>query len=117
LNLKLNADLVVLSACDTALGKIEKGEGMIGLTWALFVAGVPNTVVSQWTVDSSSTTELMIQFHKKLKLLLSDSTSRTPIPDALRAAALNLLKTDEYRHPFYWAPFVVIGSGELATAH
>ena len=116
LNLKLNADLVVLSACDTALGKVEKGEGMIGLTWALFVAGVPNTVVSQWTVDSASTTELMIQFHKKLKSLLSDSTSRTPIPDALRAAALNLLKTDEYRHPFYWAPFVVIGSGEFAAS-
>jgi CHAT domain-containing protein len=115
LNLKLNADLVVLSACDTALGKVGRGEGMIGLTWALFVAGVPNTVVSQWTVDSASTTELMIQFHKRLKSLMSESSSKTPIPDALRAAALNMLKTDEYRHPFYWAPFVVIGSGEFTA--
>ncbi|HSE40468.1 MAG TPA: CHAT domain-containing tetratricopeptide repeat protein, partial [Acidobacteriota bacterium] len=117
LNLRLNADLVVLSACDTALGKVGKGEGMIGLTWALFVAGVPNTVVSQWMVDSASTTELMIEFHKKLKSFLSNSTSKTPIPDALRAAALTLLKTDEYRHPFYWAPFVVIGSGDLGAEH
>ncbi len=111
LNLKLNADLVVLSACDTAMGKVGRGEGMIGLTWALFVAGVPTTVVSQWTVDSNSTTELMIQFHKRLRSNLSDSTSKSPVPDALRAAALNLLQTDEYRHPFYWAPFVVIGAG------
>ncbi len=111
LNLKLNADLVVLSACDTALGKVGRGEGMIGLTWALFVAGVPTTVVSQWTVDSGSTTELMIQFHRELRSKLSDSSSTTPVPDALRVAALNLLRTDQYRHPFYWAPFVVIGLG------
>lgn len=111
LNLKLNANLVVLSACETALGRVGKGEGMIGLAWALFVSGVPTTVVSQWRVDSASTTELMIQFHKRLRSMRSDASSSSPVPDALREAALNLLHTDEYRHPFYWAPFVVIGSG------
>ena len=111
LNLKLNANLVVLSACETAMGKIGKGEGMIGLAWALFVSGVPTTVVSQWRVDSASTTELMIQFHKRLRSMYSQANSPSPVPDALREAALNLLQSDQYRHPFYWAPFVVIGSG------
>jgi CHAT domain-containing protein/uncharacterized protein HemY len=110
MNLKLNADLVVLSACETALGKVSKGEGMIGLTWALFVAGTPTTVVSQWKVDSASTTELMIHFHKNLQSMLTKSEGGS-VPDALRNAALNLLKKEEYRHPFYWAPFVVIGAG------
>lgn len=59
MKLDLNADLVVLSACETARGRVGAGEGVIGLTWALFVAGCPRTVVSQWKVESASTTELM----------------------------------------------------------
>lgn len=58
----LHADLVVLSACETARGHVGEGEGMIGLTWAFFAAGVPTTVASQWKVASESTTKLMLAF-------------------------------------------------------
>jgi CHAT domain-containing protein len=107
MNLKLKADLVVLSACDTALGKVSNGEGMIGLTWAFFIAGSSTTVVSQWKVLSSSTTELMLAFHKNLHSSEVHSSA-----EALRNAALKLMQKDQYRHPFYWAPFVVIGADQ-----
>lgn len=103
LNMNLNADLVVLSSCESALGKVGQGEGMMGLAWAFFVAGTSTTVVSQWKVASASTTEFMLTFHQKLK---SESKA-----EALRSAALQLSKQDQYRHPFYWAPFVLIGNG------
>jgi CHAT domain-containing protein len=102
LNMDLKADLVVLSACETARGRVGAGEGMIGLSWALFVAGTPTTVVSQWKVDSASTTELMLEFHRNLQ----GSNSKA---QSLRKAMLKLLNTNQYKHPFYWAPFVVIG--------
>jgi CHAT domain-containing protein/Flp pilus assembly protein TadD len=105
-NLDLNARLVVLSACETALGRVRKGEGMIGLTWALFVAGTPSTVVSQWKVESDSTTQLMLEFHKQLKQQAGNHISKA---SALQSAALKLMKNEKYRHPFYWAPFVLIG--------
>lgn len=104
LNLNLNADLVILSACDTAQGRIGPGEGMIGLAWTLFVAGASTTVVSQWEVDSTSTTELMIDLHRNLQL------QHLSKQEALRQAELKLLKTKSYHHPFYWAGFVLIGN-------
>lgn len=104
MSLNLNADLVVLSACDTALGKIGKGEGIIGLSWAFFVAGTPATLVSQWKVHSESTGELMLSFHRNLKKGESKA-------DALRNAAMEISKNPKYYHPFYWAPFVLIGQG------
>ncbi len=103
LNMNLNADLVVLSSCESALGKVGQGEGMIGLSWAFFVAGTSTAVVSQWKVDSASTTEFMLTFHEKLK---SESKA-----EALRSAALQVYKQDHYRHPFFWAAFVLIGNG------
>jgi CHAT domain-containing protein/Tfp pilus assembly protein PilF len=109
MNLELNADLVVLSACDTARGKLGAGEGMIGLSWALFVAGSPATVVSQWKVESASTTELMVAFHKNLQTATGKQRLKMTKAEAMRRAALKLLKTPNYRHPFYWAAFVVIG--------
>lgn len=102
MNLDLKADLVILSACETARGRIGNGEGVIGLSWAAFIAGAATTVVSQWKVESSSTTELMIEFHRPLRLGKSKA-------EALRLASLKLLKTERYRHPFYWAGFVIIG--------
>jgi CHAT domain-containing protein/Tfp pilus assembly protein PilF len=84
MNLDLNADLAVLSACETGRGRVGAGEGMIGLSWAFFVAGCPTTVVSQWKVESASTTELMLAFHRNLKKGQSKAT-------ALRSAALKLL--------------------------
>lgn len=106
LRLDLRAELAVLSACETARGRIGAGEGLIGLTWALFVAGCPTTVASQWKVESASTTQLMIEFHRRL-----NEARPTSKAEALRAAALKLLANDAYRHPFYWAGFVVMGDG------
>ncbi len=107
MNMDLQADLVVLSACETARGRFGAGEGVIGLSWALFVAGTPTTVVSQWKVDSASTTQLMVEFHRQLRRTNSSLTKAA----ALRAAALQQMKAHAYRHPFYWAGFIVIGDG------
>src|SRR5213078_227885 len=95
LQLDLKADLAVLSACETARGRFGAVEGLIGLTWALFVAGVPSTVVSQWQVESAGTRDLMLQFHRGLK---TGSQSKA---QALRQAALKLMRSSETSHPFY----------------
>jgi CHAT domain-containing protein len=105
----LNADLAVLSACDTARGKVSAGEGVIGLSWALFVAGCPAAVVSQWKVESASTTQLMLEFHRRLKANVSQSKPPSSKAEALRQAALKLLASKDYKHPFYWAAFIVVG--------
>lgn len=105
MNMDLNASMVVLSACETARGKVGAGEGMIGLSWAFFVAGVPCVVVSQWNVNSESTTKLMEEFHKQWRT----SKSHLSKADALRSAALNVMKNPRYSHPHYWASFVVVG--------
>jgi CHAT domain-containing protein len=102
MNLDLHADLVVLSACETARGRVGAGEGMIGLAWSLFVAGSPSTLVSQWKVDAASTTTLMLEFHRRMRA--GNSKAR-----ALQQATLKTLQNKEYRHPFYWAPFVLVG--------
>ena len=105
MRLDLRARLAVLSACDTARGRIGSGEGLIGMSWALFVAGVPTSVLSQWKVDSQGTAELMVELHRALR-----SSRTTTVAQALRRAALAMREKPEYRHPFYWAPFVVVGS-------
>jgi CHAT domain-containing protein/tetratricopeptide (TPR) repeat protein len=110
MNLNLRADLVVLSACDTARGHVGAGEGMIGLSWALFEAGTTTTVVSQWKVASSSTAQLMVEFHRHLKSELR-LKSKPSEAEALRQAVIKLQADDRYRHPFYWAGFVVVGDG------
>ncbi|MGB7070545.1 MAG: CHAT domain-containing tetratricopeptide repeat protein [Pyrinomonadaceae bacterium] len=105
-DLDLKADMVILTACETARGKISNGEGMIGMTWASFIAGAPTTVASQWKVESSSTTELMLEFHRQML-----KKKRVSKAEALRRASLKLLKNPQYRHPSYWAGFVLIGDG------
>ena len=110
MKLDLRADLVVLSACETARGRIGAGEGIVGLSWALFVAGAPTAVVTQWKVESASSTELMLEFHKQMKHT-SRGTGMLYSAAALRQAALKLLRGKPYDHPYYWAPFVVIGNG------
>jgi CHAT domain-containing protein len=74
------------------------------MTWALLAAGSQATVASQWKVDSRATTELMLAFHRGLK-------SGAPKAEALRNAALEVRRTVEYRHPFYWAAFELVGNG------
>lgn len=111
MKLNLNADLVVLSACESGRGRVGVGEGLIGLTWALFVAGTPTSVVSQWKVDSASTTALMLEFHRNLRTRVKDPNTHVSPAKALQEAALKLLRQKEYRHPFYWGGFVVVGDG------
>jgi len=106
MGMDLKAEMVVLSACDTARGAVGVGEGMIGMTWALFIAGVPTTVASQWKVPSETTTRLMVDFHKKAKEMSK--------AEALREAALEMVKDPRYRtKPFYWAGFVVMGDAGM----
>jgi CHAT domain-containing protein/uncharacterized protein HemY len=105
--LDLRSDLVVLSACETARGRLSAGEGVIGLTWSFFVAGSSATLVSQWKVDETSTADLMVEFHRHLQ----SANRGQPLAkaEALQKATLKVLQTAQYRHPFYWAAFVLIG--------
>lgn len=105
LDLHLDADLVALSACQTARGRPRDGEGMIGMSWALAAAGSPATLASQWEVDSASTRRLMVEFHRGWLAGLGKA-------EALRRAALAVRAEPRYRHPFYWAGFVLVGEGD-----
>ena len=107
MNMRLNADLVVLSACETARGQVSMGEGVIGLMWAVFVAGSPATLVSQWKVESESSTALMVAFHKAW----DGGRSGTSKARALQQAAVQLLHSPRYSHPFYWAGYILVGDG------
>ena len=109
MQMDLKADLVVLSACETARGRISAGEGVIGLTWALFVAGTPTSVVSQWKVESASTAALMLAFHRALKSEARTNGSVFSTARALQRAELQIFRNPQYAHPFYWAGFVVVG--------
>lgn len=102
-NLRLNAELVTLSACQTGLGKISKGEGVIGLSRALVYAGAKNLIVSFWSVADESTAELMTDFYG---LMLENSS--ISYSENLKKAKLNLMK-GKYAAPYYWAPFILIG--------
>jgi CHAT domain-containing protein/tetratricopeptide (TPR) repeat protein len=102
-NLKLNADLVVLSACQTGLGKEVKGEGLVGLTRGFMYAGAPRVVVSLWSVSDEATAELMARFYRGVL-----AGGLRPAA-ALRAAQLPMLKDGRYSAPFYWAAFTLQG--------
>ena len=104
LNLKLNADLVVLSACDTGRGRIT-GDGVIGLSRSLISAGVPSVVVSLWAVCDNSTSFLMTEFYKNLQQKLDKAT-------ALRLAMLTTRQQKKYQKPLHWAAFTLIGEAE-----
>ena len=103
-NLKLPAELVVLSACQTGLGKEIKGEGLIGLTRGFMYAGAPRVVASLWKVDDRATSELMKRFYQGL--LGPEALSPA---GALRQAQLSIWKQKQWREPYYWASFVLQG--------
>jgi CHAT domain-containing protein len=103
-NLRLGAPLVMLSACETGLGKERRGEGVIGLTRAFMYAGAPTVGVSLWSVADKSTADLMTDFYKRLL-----APGDTPSSTALRGAQLNMISGKKYSAPFYWAPFVLVG--------
>ncbi len=107
MRLKLNADLVTLSACRTGLGRMLYGEGIIGLTRAFLYAGAESVVVSLWNVNDIATASLMKAFYKNLRQGMNKD-------DALRQAKLELLRGQQpaWRHPYYWAPFVLVGAAQ-----
>jgi len=106
MRLKLNADIVTLSACSTGLGKLVNGEGVLGLTRAFFYAGARNVAVSLWNVNDSATATLMEHFYLNLRRGL-------PASEALRQAKLRLLHSSQasWRKPYFWAAFVIQGQG------
>jgi CHAT domain-containing protein/tetratricopeptide (TPR) repeat protein len=102
-NLELNADLVVLSACQTALGREVRREGLIGLTRGFMYAGAARVLASLWSVDDGATSKLMKIFYKHL---LVEGRSA---PEALRRAQLEMAAKPQYRSPYYWAGFSLQG--------
>lgn len=106
-NLELNADLVVLSACETGLGKVSKGEGIIGLSRSLLYAGTKNIMVSLWKVADESTSELMIDFYNNF--LADDPANPYVFMHALHEAKIKMIDGKNFSHPFFWSPFILIG--------
>lgn len=104
IDMRLGADLAILSACQSAGSSVTPGEGLIGMSWALMVAGCRNTVVSQWNVASRSTAQLMIAFHREM--IGHDYAT------ALQRAQLAILRTKAHRHPFYWSAFVLLATSQ-----
>lgn len=103
MNCDYNAKLVVLSACRTGKGKMERGEGVTGLTRAVMYAGTPAVVASLWDVDDVATKDLMVRFYK---YMLEEELDKE---DALRTAKLDLIKSKKYSSPFFWSAFVMYG--------
>ena len=106
MTLRLNARLVTLSACDTALGggdfaDVPSGDEFVGLSRAFLEAGSSAVLASLWKVDDQSTPVMMGRFYRAMK------THRGP--EALSLAQRAMIRNPQYRHPFYWAPFVFIG--------
>ena len=124
-NLELDAEMVVLSACNTGRGELIEGEGILGLQRAFFTAGSSSLVVSLWSIYDRSTALIMPEFYRNLKAEKRHTGSYTDrllrwigwersIPygykaSAMRKAKLKMLQHPEYNHPVYWAPFVILG--------
>jgi len=102
-NLKLAADMVVLSACQTGLGKDVRGEGLIGLTRGFMYAGSPRVVVSLWNVNDEATAELMARFYRGILV------DKLRPAQALQTAQLSMINDKRYAAPFYWAAFTLQG--------
>ena len=104
LRLPLSADLVTLSACQSALGDLVTGEGMIGMARAFFYAGTDSVVATLWNVDDRASALFMEHFYRNLRGGASKA-------EALRRARLELRHDRRYRHAYFWAAYVLIGSG------
>ena len=105
MRLRLRAEMVSLSACQTGLGKLLAGEGVMGLGRAFLFAGADSLLISLWNVNDASTATLMKRVYENINRGL-------PRDEALRQAKLSLLRSQEavWRHPYYWAPFVLLGN-------
>jgi CHAT domain-containing protein len=101
-NLNLNADLIVLSACESGIGKVVKGEGIISLIRSFLYGGTDNIVVSLWQTAGQSTSVLMINFYKNILEGMDYSS-------ALRKAKLDMIRGEVYSYPLDWSPFILVG--------
>ena len=104
-SLKLNTELVTLSACETGINETKPGDELIGLTRSFLYSGAASVIVSLWSVDALSTRKLMHKFYEQLK----DGKDKAM---ALQQAQIKIMETKGYEHPYYWAPFVLIGDWE-----
>ena len=102
-NLEMPAELVVLSACETGIGEEIRGEGLVSLTRGFMYAGAKRVVVSLWSVEDNSTSELMQSYYQKML-----ETGKNPV-EAMRETQLEMFISEERKAPYYWAPFVVQG--------
>ncbi len=101
---------MVLSACETGLGKIKKGEGIIGLTRALLYAKVKNIIVSLWQVNDLSTSDLMVNFYQNYLSQKSLKTNGSvEFSNSLRQAKLKMISEGKLAHPYFWSSFILVG--------
>jgi CHAT domain-containing protein len=98
----INADMVVTSACQTAMGKIGRGDEVLGLTRAFMYAGANSVLGSLWSISDEATAVLMKEFYTNIRIMGK--------PEALRQAQLKMIQSNKYRHPFYWAAFNITGA-------
>ena len=101
-NLAINSDLAILSSCESGVGQIIRGEGMLGLNRSFVAAGVPNVIFSLWKVFDQIGSEMMIQFYQEVLQGASYSA-------ALRKVKLDMLSKPESASPEFWAAFLLIG--------
>jgi len=104
-NIKLDTELVTLAACETGINNVSPGDELVGLTRAFLYAGTPSVIVSLWSVNTYSTKELIIEFYKNLKKGEDKATS-------LQKAQIKIMSIGKYSHPYYWAPFILVGNWE-----
>lgn len=110
LNLKLNSDLVVLSSCQTGLGRFIRGEGLETLSRAFFFAGSSSVLTSLWAINDQVTAQFMERFYLYLK-------SSETLAAALRKVKVEMIKSNVVSHPYYWASFVLHGNGQIKVYH
>lgn len=101
----LRSEMVVLSACETAFSEQSRGDELIGLIRSFLYAGSRSVVASLWKVDAHSTRDLMVRFHSFIQAGYDRAT-------ALQLAQLEIAERSQYAHPYYWAPFVLVGAWE-----
>ncbi|HEX7312602.1 MAG TPA: CHAT domain-containing tetratricopeptide repeat protein [Pyrinomonadaceae bacterium] len=111
-NLRLPAEMVVLSACETGVGQRTRGEGLNGISRGFMYAGARRVVASLWKVNDDSTSQLMKYFYQGLRLGENPDLKRTRPAAALRAAQLEMMRHRIWRHPYFWAAFVVQGEAD-----
>ncbi len=107
-NLELSADLAVLSACQTAFGPWQNGEGLISLARSFRLAGIQNIIASQWPIDDENTAQIMELFYLKLK-------SGLPKDMALQQAQVEFFESSVYSHPAFWAAYTLWGDDKVLT--